>query len=169
MPDVHPAALPVEQLLADCEIKKTRRGGPGGQHRNKVESAIVITHLPSRIVGQAGERRSQHENRETALDRLRLNLAIGVRQPVLDDQAPSQLWQSRVAGGKLSVSPQHTDFPSLLAEAMDFLQATDFDVGQAANRLSISNSQLVKLLKLAPAALRWLNVNRGKFDLGPLS
>ena len=85
MSEVHPAALPVEKLLTDCEIKKTRRGGPGGQHRNKVESAIVITHLPSKIVGQAGERRSQHENREVAVERLRLNLAVGWRSHTTDD------------------------------------------------------------------------------------
>ena len=94
MPDVHPAALPVEKLLTDCEIKKTRSGGPGGQHRNKVESAIVITHLPSKIVGQAGERRSQHENREVAVGRLRLNLAVGWRNPLIDEQAPSELWKA---------------------------------------------------------------------------
>jgi hypothetical protein len=168
MPDVHPAALPIDELLADCEIKKTRRGGPGGQHRNKVESAIVITHLPSKIVGQASERRSQHENREVAVDRLRLNLAVGWRNPVANEQQPSELWRSRVASRKISISPRHADFPTLIAEAMDFIEACDFDVSQAANRLSVTSSQLIKLVKSVPPAFSWLNQNREKFDLGPL-
>lgn len=168
MPDIHPAALHIDRLLADCEIKKTRRGGPGGQHRNKVESAIVITHRPSNIVGQAGERRSQHENREVALDRLRLNLAVGWRNPVADAQQPSALWRSRVASRKISISSKHTDFPTLIAEAMDFVQASEFEIAKAANRLSVSSSQLIKLLKSVPAAFSWLNQNREKIDLGPL-
>ena len=75
----HPVELEESQLLAQCTIQRTRRGGPGGQHRNKVESAIVITHEPTGIIGQASERRSQHENRDVAIDRLRLNLALGFR------------------------------------------------------------------------------------------
>lgn len=168
MPDVHPAALSVERLLEDCEMQKTRRGGPGGQHRNKVESAIVITHLPSKIVGQAGERRSQHENRAVALERLRLNLAMGLRLPVAVQQAPSQLWRSRVTSRKIVISPEHTDFPALVAEAMDFIQACQFDLAQAAKRLSVSNSQLVKFLKSVPPAFTWLNQNRHDLGLGPL-
>ncbi|MFN5707736.1 MAG: peptide chain release factor family protein, partial [Planctomycetota bacterium] len=60
----HPASLPEEKLLADCDVVRTRRGGPGGQHRNKVETAVVITHRPSGVSAEANERRSQAENRK---------------------------------------------------------------------------------------------------------
>ncbi len=162
---MHPASLSLEKLLLDCDIKKTRRGGPGGQHRNKVESAIVITHRPTSVIGQAGERRSQHENRAIAIERLRVNLALAVRVPVSPDQSPSELWLSRLKGQKISVSDQHTDFPAVLAEALDFLVACEFDVVTTASRLGISSSQLVKLLKSAPPAFQYLNDQRKERDL----
>jgi hypothetical protein len=71
--------LPVEQLLKHCEMRRGRRRGPGGQHRNKVETAVVVTHLPTGVRGEASERRSQLENRQQAVFRLRVNLALEIR------------------------------------------------------------------------------------------
>ena len=51
-----------------------KSSGPGGQHKNKTESAVRLTHLPSGITVTASERRSQFQNREAALERLILRL-----------------------------------------------------------------------------------------------
>ena len=67
----HPAAVPAVDLLKDCAVERTRRSGPGGQHRNKVETAIVLTHRPTGIQAEASERRSQPENLAVATFRLR--------------------------------------------------------------------------------------------------
>ena len=158
--DVHPAALTIERLLEDCVMDLTRRGGPGGQHRNKVESAVVLTHLPSSVTGQASERRSQHENRKMAIHRLRLNLAVGVRSCIGLDGQPSVLWRARVRSRKISVSVDHLDFPALLSEALDALQAMEWEVAVASERLGISSSQLVKLLKVYPPAFQKCNEAR---------
>lgn len=55
---------------ADLRVVCTRSSGPGGQHVNKTESAVEITHLPSGAVAGASDSRSQHTNRSLALQRL---------------------------------------------------------------------------------------------------
>src|SRR3989442_8957319 len=78
----HPAGLDPEALNAECEFRATRRSGPGGQNRNKVETAVILTHRPTGIRAEASERRTQGENRRAARFRLRIELALTVRRPI---------------------------------------------------------------------------------------
>src|SRR5690349_3292606 len=109
---LHPAALPADRLLADCDVTRTRRSLPAGQNRNTVETAIVLTHRPSGLVAEASERRSQAENHKAALSRLRRALAVAVRLPLGPDAPPSPLWRSRCRHGRMAVNPRHDDFPA---------------------------------------------------------
>jgi protein subunit release factor B len=72
-----------ESLERDSDMVFFIGSGPGGQHRNKVESGVRLIHRPSGIVVTATERRSQHENREVAFERLaqRLQELQRVRTP----------------------------------------------------------------------------------------
>lgn len=160
----HPAGLSDEDLLGQCEIGKGRSSGPGGQHRNKVETKVMLRHRPTGVSAQAGERRSAEENKRMALFRLRLALAVEIRRPVPSGDIRSELWRSRCRAGRLSVNPRHREFPALLAEALEVIEACGLDPKKAALRLECSASQLIKLVQDHPHAFeRWnrLRAERG--------
>jgi len=168
LPPIHPATIETEQLAQECDVRRTRRSGPGGQNRNKVETTVVVQHRPTGIVAEASERRSQAENQRIAYFRLRVKLALEVRVPVNLGAQPSLRWQSRCRGGRIEVSTTHDDFPALLAESLDVIEHTMLDIRAAAEFLGCTPSQLTKFLKSEPKALTLLNQLRGKAGLHPL-
>lgn len=168
----HPAALPEEELLALCRRENTRGSGPGGQHRNRVATAVRLTHLESGIMGQASERRSQKENAQVALFRLRLNLALDYRKPLEDEDfaipyQPGPWWESRLRNGRMRINPEHRDFPSALAEVLDLIALHQDELSKVADWLGVSISQLVKFLALEPRALHAVNQRRQQAGLRP--
>jgi peptide chain release factor-like protein len=165
---LHPVQQPVEKLLRECTVRHERRRGPGGQHRNKTESAVVLLHTPTGIEGQAAERRSQHDNHRVAVTRLRVNIALAVRTASLAEAAPTGLWKSRCHDGKIGCSPDHEDFAPLLAEALDVLHARNGHLAGSAEQLGVTPSQLVKFLKHEHRALLLLNEERRWQGLHPL-
>lgn len=168
-PWTHPACLEEGALLSQCELGRGRTGGPGGQHRNKVETEVRITHLSTGIRVKAGERRSLAENRKMAVRRLRLALAVQVRSAVPIGEIGSALWASRrSADGKIACNPDHHDYPMLLAEAIDVLAAARWDAGRAGLRLGVTATQLVRLVREHPPAMARLNAERALVGLHPL-
>ncbi len=68
----------------------------------------------------------------------------------------------------MAINPEHTDFPALLAEALDVLQAMDDDPRAASEVLGCSATQLVKLIKDEPRALALVNGRRRQAGRHPL-
>jgi hypothetical protein len=162
---VHPASLEPSALKAACELQFQRRSGPGGQHRNKVETAVRLRHRETGITVMASERRQQRANLDVALVRLRLQLALEVRHPW---HQPTPLWRCRCSSGRISVRARHVDFPAMLAEALDVLEQNGWQVRPSAEKLGCSSSQLLRLVRAHPPAWQLMARQRRAQGLSPL-
>lgn len=158
--ELHPARISEADLLQQCELSFGRASGPGGQHRNKVETAVRILHQPSGIEARATERRAQGANRRTAQFRLRIRLAVHVECTPASGEIPSELWTSRCRGGKIVCSDEHHDAPSLLVEAMTACRLHGFVHQEAARQLKCTGSQFLKFLANFPEAREELEKSR---------
>lgn len=89
--------------IHDCRVDTFRSGGKGGQHQNKTDSGVRVTHAPSGAVGECREGRSQHRNKATAFRRmaespafqawLKVTAARVAGQPSVEDRVEAAMAQ----------------------------------------------------------------------------
>lgn len=131
--------IDVEINPADLRIDVYRASGAGGQHVNKTESAVRITHLPSGVVTQCQNDRSQHKNKDVAMKQLKAKLyelevqKRNAEQQAMEDSKSDIGWgsqirsyvldQSRIKDLRTSVETSNTQ--AVLDGALDqFIQAS---------------------------------------------
>src|SRR5207245_61255 len=107
-----PEVEEVEAILinpSDLRIDTYRASGAGGQHVNRTESAIRITHLPTGTVVECQDERSQHKNRARAMSLLNAKLLAAEREKQHSQQAQSRKLQ--VGSGDRSERIRTYNFP----------------------------------------------------------
>ncbi|KAJ0025074.1 hypothetical protein Pint_06876 [Pistacia integerrima] len=162
-----------EELMRECEMNTFKASGPGGQHRNKRESAVRLKHLPTGVTAQAVEDRSQHMNRASALNRLRILLALKVRNNVnLDTYSPPQeLLQilplkSTIRGSDCGpqIGPNNRKFVLGMQALLDLIYTVEGSVSETAKLLGLSTGALSRLI-LSDDSLR-MAVNELRISKG---
>jgi hypothetical protein len=161
-----------DALIAQCEVDRYRASGPGGQHRNKTESAVRLRHKPSGVSAIGEDSRSQAENKLHAVRRLRAAIALEVRAPVaLDGYAPSPRLAGLIARGTAPLGAKTRltgEFWAAIAELLDLLVAGGLEIGATAQRLGITTGALSKLLLHDDHIARAVNDLRRARQMRPL-
>lgn len=135
-------------LLQQCEVTTFRASGPGGQKRNKTDSAVRLKHLPTGLIATASDSRLQQQNESRALWRLRLRLAAEVRQSLdlLTYDVPSAL--ASLLPGSAAPRPGKQTAAYVLAaqQLLDVFVALRCSVADTARVLGCNGAVVSRLL-----------------------
>ena len=149
--------MPLNELLRACKVSGFQGGGPGGQFRNKTNSGVDLRLSVFNLAIKSCESRSANENKVHALHRLRLAIALNVREAPKD---PSVL---KFPGSMGHIQPSNAAYPQFIADVLDFVAANE-----AARAFDLTPSALTKILHADKAILAKIQELRragGKPDL----
>ena len=146
-----------EQLLAECDLHTYKSSGPGGQHRNKVSSAVRLLHRPSGVSAHGDDSRSQHDNKRMALRRLRMNIACQIRNGY-DPEAPLPqvvrdcLHTPKKAADSrnlkvLQIGRRDERFWQIAAFLLDVLDARQGRLADVAAQLGVTTGNVTRVLQ----------------------
>ena len=145
-----------ELNLSELRIDTFRSSGAGGQHINKTESAIRITHLPTGTVVECQDERSQHKNKERAMSIMRARLYETARQEQEDTISAQR--RSQVGSGMRNERIRTYNFPQD--------RVTDHRISQSWNRIeSIMDGGIDPLIDALATAHRAEQMTRSREEV----
>lgn len=157
-----------EQLLRQCAVDTYRASGPGGQKRNKTDSAVRLRHLPSGLQAIAEESRSQFQNKQRALKRLRQRLYLVLREPFPPPDAASLELLRQIPQHRLRLGQRDARYWPTIGLVLDALAAHQAQLAPTAEALGVSTGQLVRFLADDDQVWQQANRLRRQFGLHPL-
>ncbi|MBT3278173.1 MAG: peptide chain release factor-like protein [Phycisphaerales bacterium] len=168
-----------DALLAQCEQHIYKASGPGGQHRNKVSSAVRLHHQPTKITATANDSRSQHDNRKNAIRRLRMNIATKLRADAPAEtrvpeiiarflHLPKRAKHDAEMKNRLEVGRKHKDYWHVAAVLLDCLAADRAQLSTTAKRFGITTSNLIRTIKADRHFLEAAQNLRKQHSLSPI-
>lgn len=136
----------VEVNDADLKIDTYRASGAGGQHVNKTESAIRITHIPTGLVVTCQDESSQHKNKAAALKVLRSRLLAAEQERIATERADKR--KSMVSTGDRSAKIRTYNFPQgrltdhrINYTSYNLENIMDGDIGELIEQLKLADQQ----------------------------
>ena len=137
----------VQIVDADLKIDTYRASGAGGQHVNKTESAIRVTHLPSGLVVTCQDESSQHKNKAAALKVLRSRLLAAEQEQLAKERAAAR--KDMVSTGDRSAKIRTYNFPQgritdhrINFTAYNLDGVMDGDISELIDNLNLADQQL---------------------------
>ena len=177
MPPWNYLLLDDDALLKQCDVNIYKSSGPGGQHRNKVSSAVRLYHRPTGISAHGTSSRSQHENKREALKNLRIKIATQARSDIDPDGQLPEVVESCLLSPKKKQSPatrrlevgrKDKRFWPVAGYLLDLLEACKGRLQESASHLGITTSNLASILKQDRHLHAAASQIRQRYRLGPL-
>jgi hypothetical protein len=144
-------------LLAQCDLHTYKSSGPGGQHRNKVSSAVRLKHRPTGIAAHGDDSRSQHENKRLAIQRLRMNIACQLRgqidlaglaiPPVVTECMFIARGGPAKGNNRLDVGRKDARYWPVACFLLDLLQACNGQLSSAGKCLGITTGNFSSMIE----------------------
>ena len=143
------------RLQAICRCEACRGTGPGGQKRNKTSTAVRVTHADTGLSASDDQERSQQLNKHRALQKLRLQFALKLREAPVPWNGPVPSLKSE-------------RYVCWLAVLLDHLYACNFSMADTAAAMNSSTGKLVREMAKTPAFWQLVNAERAERGFNPL-
>ncbi|MCM8537975.1 MAG: peptide chain release factor-like protein [Lentisphaeraceae bacterium] len=148
--------LDENDFLKHCTLDFYKARGPGGQKKNKTESAVRLTHNDSSVAATASEDRKQSVNKSKAIKRLKLELAFTMRCPAVP-------WK-----GQMDMNPSNKHYSLFCACLFDHLEENDWQISTVAEAYKLSTNKLIKIISKSDTLWQEVNKRRTSLNHKPL-